>query len=99
MRATFKSDSGNTVSKPKIPQLDSDNEDATTNHIQKMNSTLKSPTGGDMKDEYDFQNFTLGQGTLQDKRKTLIGFLDKLLSNKKLEAAHRKYCDNIKKKR
>ena len=52
-----------------------------------------------MKDEYDFQNFTLGQGTLQDKRKTLIGFLDKLLSNKKLEAAHRKYCDNIKKKR
>ena len=46
-----------------------------------MNNTMKVSQSNviEMKDDYDFKNFNLGQGTLQDKRKILESFLDKLL--------------------
>ena len=54
---------------------------------------------GEMQDEYDFKRFTLGQGPLKEKRKILGSFLEKLLGDHKLESAHRRYCDQIKRRR
>ena len=96
IKVTFKNDLGGS-SKPRYSAINDAQNIEEILDQSLMGSTSKP--GADGPEAYDFSNFSLGQGKLQDKRKVLLGWLERLTTNKKMEAAHRKYCDEIKRKR
>lgn len=93
IKVTFKNDASSY--KPRHSTHQESNIDEMLEQSMLMGSTSK----GDDNKDFNFSNFTLGNGKLQDKRKILLGYLEQLTNNKKMHDAHRRYCDDVKRKR